>query len=96
MKPTAIQALIHQEQARPKNAAFLFHGEAWTYEKIASQSESLTHGMVARGVKPGDRVARDTTSSLQDSRASHGARCNASQCAEQGRSEGAADDGHKC
>jgi long-chain acyl-CoA synthetase len=57
MKPTAIRALIHQAQARPKNTALLFHGEAWTYEKIASQSDSLARGMMARGVKPGDRVA---------------------------------------
>jgi uncharacterized protein GlcG (DUF336 family) len=57
MRPTATQALLHQAQARPKNAAFLFHGEAWTYEKIARQSDSLAHGMMARGVKPGDRVA---------------------------------------
>jgi long-chain acyl-CoA synthetase len=57
MKPTAIQALTHQAQVRPRSPAFLFHGEAWTYEKIASQSKILAHGMAARGVRPGDRVA---------------------------------------
>jgi long-chain acyl-CoA synthetase len=48
---------MHRVQMRPKSAAFLFHGEAWTYEKIAAQSESLAQGMVTRGVRPGDRVA---------------------------------------
>ena len=57
MKPTPIAALIQQAQARPKATAFIFHGKVWTYEKIATESERLARGMVARGVKPGDRVA---------------------------------------
>jgi acyl-CoA synthetase (AMP-forming)/AMP-acid ligase II len=50
-----IQALIHQAQARPKNAAFKArHGHT---RRSPSQSESFAHGIMARGVKPGDRVA---------------------------------------
>jgi acyl-CoA synthetase (AMP-forming)/AMP-acid ligase II len=57
MKPTPIAALIQQAQARPKATAFIFHGKVWTYEKIATESERLARGMIAHGVKPGDRVA---------------------------------------
>jgi long-chain acyl-CoA synthetase len=57
MKPTPIAALTQQAQARPKATAFIFHGKVWTYEKILTESERLARGMVAHGVKPGDRVA---------------------------------------
>jgi acyl-CoA synthetase (AMP-forming)/AMP-acid ligase II len=56
MKPAPIEALVNQAQARPRATAFVFHEEAWTYERIAAESGRLARGMAARGVKPGDRV----------------------------------------
>jgi long-chain acyl-CoA synthetase len=55
MTPTA--ALAHQAQTRPNSAAFVFHEDVWTYERLATQSERLARGLSARGVGPGDRVA---------------------------------------
>jgi long-chain acyl-CoA synthetase len=57
MTLTPFEALMQQTHARPKSTAFVFHNEAWTYERIAAESERLARGMAARGVKPGDRVA---------------------------------------
>jgi long-chain acyl-CoA synthetase len=57
MKMTPAGALMHQVQTRPKSAAFVFHGEVWTYERLAGESESLARGLAVRGVGPGDRVA---------------------------------------
>ena len=57
MKMTPTGALMHQVQTRPKSAAFVFRGEAWTYERLADEAERLARGLAARGVGPGDRVA---------------------------------------
>jgi long-chain acyl-CoA synthetase len=57
MKVTPAGALMHQAQTRPKSAAFVFHKEVWTYERLAVEAESLARGMAVRGVGPGDRVA---------------------------------------
>jgi acyl-CoA synthetase (AMP-forming)/AMP-acid ligase II len=57
MKMTPAGALMHQVQTRPKSAAFVFHEEVWTYERLAAAAESLACGMAVRGVGPGDRVA---------------------------------------
>src|ERR1700726_535256 len=57
MKVTPAGALMHQVQTRPKSAAFVFHEEVWTYERLAVQAESLARGLALRGVGPGDRVA---------------------------------------
>jgi len=57
MKMTPAGALMHQVQTRPKSAAFVFHEEGWTYERLAVEAESLARGMAVRGVGPGDRVA---------------------------------------
>jgi long-chain acyl-CoA synthetase len=57
MKMTPAGALLHQVQARPKSAAFIFHEEVWTYERLAIEAESLARGMAVRGIGPGDRVA---------------------------------------
>jgi acyl-CoA synthetase (AMP-forming)/AMP-acid ligase II len=54
MSPTG--ALTHHAQTRPKSAAFVFHEEVWTYERLATEAERLARGMAARGVGPGDRV----------------------------------------
>src|SRR4030081_667173 len=57
MKVTPAGALMHQVQTRPKSAAFVFHEEVWTYERLAAERESLARGLALRGVGPGDRVA---------------------------------------
>lgn len=57
MKMTPVGALMHQVQTRPKSAAFVFHEEVWTYERLAVEAESLARGLALRGVGPGDRVA---------------------------------------
>jgi long-chain acyl-CoA synthetase len=57
MKMTPAGALMHQVQTRPKSAAFVFHEEVWTYERLAVEAESLARGMAVRGVGLGDRVA---------------------------------------
>jgi long-chain acyl-CoA synthetase len=57
MKITPTGALMHQAHARPKSAAFVFHEEIWTYERLAAEAERLARGLAAHGVGPGDRVA---------------------------------------
>jgi acyl-CoA synthetase (AMP-forming)/AMP-acid ligase II len=52
---------MHQVQRRPRSAAFVFHEEAWTYERLAVAAESLARGLAVRGVGPGDRVALHMT-----------------------------------
>ena len=54
---TPIGALMHQAQTRPRSAAFVFHDEAWTYQRLATEAEQLARGLAARGVRAGDRVA---------------------------------------
>jgi long-chain acyl-CoA synthetase len=56
MKMTPAAALMHQAQTRPKSAAFVFHEEIWTYERLAAEAERLARGLAAHGVGPGDRV----------------------------------------
>src|SRR5260370_33289566 len=57
MKMSPMGALTHQAQTRPKSAAFVFHEEVWTYERLAAEAERLARGMAARSVGPGDRIA---------------------------------------
>jgi long-chain acyl-CoA synthetase len=57
MKMTPMGALMHQAQTRSKSAAFVFHEDVWTYERLAVAAESLARGLAVRGVGPGDRVA---------------------------------------
>src|ERR1700738_2933286 len=57
MKMTPMDALTHQAQTRPEGLAFVFHDEAWTYERLASEARRVARGLAARGVEPGDRVA---------------------------------------
>jgi long-chain acyl-CoA synthetase len=57
MKMTPVDALKHQAQTRPHSAAFVFHDEAWTYQRLATEAEQLARGLAARGIGPGDRVA---------------------------------------
>src|SRR6202140_1594281 len=48
---------MNQVQTRPKSAAFVFHEEVWTYERLAGAGESLARGLALRRGGPGDRVA---------------------------------------
>src|SRR6201994_1266283 len=57
MPLTPLQALSLQARLRPEGTAFIFHDEVWTYKRLAEQSEQVAHGLVANGVRPGDRVA---------------------------------------
>src|SRR5258708_10275768 len=57
MTMTPTDALMHQAHTRPKSAAFIFHEEVWTYERLAAEAGRLARGLAARGVGPGDRVA---------------------------------------
>ncbi len=57
MSLTPLQALTRQAQSRPEGTAFIFHEDVWTYRRLARESERVAHGLVAKGVKPGDRVA---------------------------------------
>src|SRR6266404_5641657 len=57
MKTAPTGVLLHHAQTRPKSAAFVFHEEIWTYERLAAETERLARGLAARGVGPGDRVA---------------------------------------
>src|ERR1700744_3373265 len=57
MPLTPLQALALQVRLRPEGTAFIFHYEAWTYKRLAEESERVAHRLVASGVKPGDRVA---------------------------------------
>src|SRR5260370_1246292 len=47
MKITPTGALMHQAHARPKSAAFVFHEEIWTYERLAAEAERLARGLAA-------------------------------------------------
>src|SRR6201991_3364456 len=57
MKPTPIEVLMQRVQDRPKETVFIFQDKTWTYEMIAAKADRLAHGMAARGVKRGDRIA---------------------------------------
>src|SRR5258706_6054147 len=56
MKMTPATALMHQVQTRPSSAAFVFHEEVWTYERLAVQAQRLARGLAVRGIGPGDPV----------------------------------------
>jgi long-chain acyl-CoA synthetase len=57
VKMTPTGALKHHAQTRSKSTALIFHEVAWSYEWLAAEAERLAHGLAARGVGPGDRVA---------------------------------------
>ncbi len=57
MTMTPTDALTHQAKSQPERTAFIFHDEAWTYRRLADEATRVAHGLVAAGVKAGDRVA---------------------------------------
>jgi acyl-CoA synthetase (AMP-forming)/AMP-acid ligase II len=50
MKTTPAGALMRHPRIRPKSAAFVFHEEVWTYERLAAEAERLARGLAARSV----------------------------------------------
>jgi hypothetical protein len=53
MKMTPTGALMRQAQTGPKNVAFVFHEELWTYERLAAEAGRLARGLAgALGEKP--------------------------------------------
>jgi long-chain acyl-CoA synthetase len=57
MAVTPFDALIYQAQSRPESPAFVFHQDTWTYRRLAHEAGRVAHGLAARGVRAGDRVA---------------------------------------
>src|SRR6476660_7947961 len=57
MAVTPIGVLMHRAQTRAESTAFVFHEEVWTYRRLADEAERVARGLVARGVKAGERVA---------------------------------------
>src|SRR5258708_33904831 len=55
MTPTG--ALYHCVETGRENVAFIIDKEIWTYERLATEVERLAGGLVARGLRKGDRVA---------------------------------------
>jgi acyl-CoA synthetase (AMP-forming)/AMP-acid ligase II len=52
---------MQRAQSLPESAAFVFQEEVWTYRRLAHESERVARGLVANGVKPGDRVVLHMT-----------------------------------
>jgi acyl-CoA synthetase (AMP-forming)/AMP-acid ligase II len=51
-----IEVLMQRAQSRPESTAFVFQEDVWTYRRLAQESERVARGLVASGVKAGDRV----------------------------------------
>jgi acyl-coenzyme A synthetase/AMP-(fatty) acid ligase len=54
---TATATLYHYLETRRKKVAFSKGKDLWTYERLATEVERLTRGLVERGLRKGDRVA---------------------------------------
>jgi acyl-CoA synthetase (AMP-forming)/AMP-acid ligase II len=54
---TATATLYHYLETRRKKVAFYKGKDLWTYERLATEVERLARGLVARGLRKGDRVA---------------------------------------
>jgi len=54
---TPIDALYHQATHHPRQTAFIAGDEVWTYHRLAHEAERLAQALIARGLRPGDRVA---------------------------------------
>jgi long-chain acyl-CoA synthetase len=49
-------ALMQRAKSQPDGTAFIFQEDLWTYRRLAHESERVARGLVASGVKAGDRV----------------------------------------
>jgi long-chain acyl-CoA synthetase len=56
MAASPTEVLIRRALSRVENTAFVFHGDEWTYRRLAQDSERVARGLAANGVKAGDRV----------------------------------------
>jgi long-chain acyl-CoA synthetase len=54
---TPISMLDHWVTSRPKHVAFFAREEIWTYQRLATEADRVAREFLARGVRPGDRVA---------------------------------------
>jgi long-chain acyl-CoA synthetase len=54
---TPITALRHQAETRPESTAFVMGDDVWSYARFAAEVDRLARGLVARGLRRGDRVA---------------------------------------
>jgi acyl-CoA synthetase (AMP-forming)/AMP-acid ligase II len=52
--PTEVS--MQRAQSWPESTAFVFQEEAWTYHRLAQESERVARGIAASGVRAGDRV----------------------------------------
>jgi long-chain acyl-CoA synthetase len=69
MTPT--EALARQADRRPGQVAFTAGNDVWTYRRLASETERLARAFLARGVRPGDRVALHTVNRPETALAYH-------------------------
>lgn len=58
---TPIEHLDRQAKARPNAKAFIAGDEIWTYARVVTEVDRLARGLIARGVRRGDRVALHMT-----------------------------------
>jgi len=54
---TPIEALYYQAKRRARQTAFIAGDDVWTYRRLAQETERLAQALIARGLRPGDRVA---------------------------------------
>ncbi|MBV8458123.1 MAG: acyl--CoA ligase [Acetobacteraceae bacterium] len=52
-----ISMLDQWAKSRPRHVAFIARNEIWTYQRLAAEADRAARGFLARGVRPGDRVA---------------------------------------
>ncbi len=53
---TPISVLHRQAETRPTETALVFGDDVWSYQRLATEAERLARAMLARGLRPGDRV----------------------------------------
>src|ERR1700743_3756931 len=54
---TPISALSLQSRKQPDAVAFVAGDDAWSYRRLATETERLASALLQRGVRPGQRVA---------------------------------------
>ena len=54
---TPITALRHHAETRPESTAFVMGKDVWSYARFAVEVDRLARGLIARGLRRGDRVA---------------------------------------
>src|SRR3954468_19513103 len=62
MTLTAIAGLQERANKCPNGLAFIAAGrDSWSYRRVALEAERLAEALIARGVRPGDRIALHMT-----------------------------------